>query len=61
MAAHKSSRLTTVRARIKRIWSELDYANRRMFDIRTGKHFMQDARADEHRTGGNRRRPVAAH
>jgi hypothetical protein len=40
MTTHTSSRLTAVRARIKRARSELDYANRRMFDIRTGEHFM---------------------
>jgi hypothetical protein len=43
MTTHTSSRLTAVPARIKRAWSELDYANRRMFDIRTGEHFMGQA------------------
>jgi hypothetical protein len=61
MATHKSSLLTGMRARIKRIWSELDYANRRMFDIRTGKHFIQDGRNEERRTRGARRRAAAAH
>jgi hypothetical protein len=60
MAAHKSSRLTRMRTRIKRIWSELDYANRRMFDIRTGERFMQDARKKEASTRVARRRAVAA-
>ena len=35
------SPLARFRARDRRIWSELDYANRRMFDIRTGAHFMK--------------------
>ena len=41
MTTHRYSRLAAVRARVKRIWPELDYANRRMFDIRTGAHFMK--------------------
>jgi hypothetical protein len=60
MAAHRSSRLTRMRARIKRIWSELGYANRRMFDIRTGEHFMRDARRKDSRARTARRGAVAA-
>jgi hypothetical protein len=41
MTTHRQSRLAAVRARVKRIWSELDYANRRMFEIRTGAHFIE--------------------
>jgi hypothetical protein len=41
MTTYKHSRLATVSAHVKRIWSEVDYANRRMFDIRTGAHFMK--------------------
>jgi len=39
MTAKKHSRLTAIRARLKRIGSELNDANRRMFDIRTGERF----------------------
>jgi hypothetical protein len=42
MTTHKHSRLAAIRAHVKRISSELDYANRRMLDIRTGAHFMKD-------------------
>jgi len=52
MSAHKR---TAMRARIKRIWSELGYANRRMFDIRTGRHFMHDGRDEQPRTRAARR------
>lgn len=41
MTTHKHSRLARVRARVKRILSEIDYANRRMFDIRTRGHYMK--------------------
>jgi hypothetical protein len=41
MTTHKHSLLAAVRAHVERIWSEVDYANRRMFDIRTGAHFMK--------------------
>ena len=61
MAAHKSSRLTRLRARIKQLWSEVDYANQRMFDIRTREYFMQDARKKEPRTRAARGRAIAAH
>lgn len=61
MAAHKSSRLTRIRAHFKQIWSELDYANQRMFDIRTREYFMQDARRKESRARAPRRRAVPAH
>ena len=43
MTTHRSLRLTGMRARIKRTWSELDYTNRRMFYIRTGAHFINGA------------------
>lgn len=42
MTTHKHSRLAAVRAHVTRIWSELDYASRRMFDIRTGAAFVKD-------------------
>jgi hypothetical protein len=61
MAARRSSRLIRIRARFKQIWSELDYANRRMFDIRTREYFMQDARKKDSRARAARRRAVAAH
>ncbi len=41
MTTHKHSRLARVRARVKRILSEIDYANRRMFEIRTGGQFRK--------------------
>ncbi len=41
MTTRKQTRLAAVRARVERIWSELDYANRRMFEIRTGAHFVE--------------------
>lgn len=47
MTTHTSSRLTAMRARIKRMWSELDYANRRMLDIRTGEYFMTGGRKND--------------
>jgi hypothetical protein len=31
-----TSRIKRVARRVKRIWSELDYAQRRMFEMRTG-------------------------
>lgn len=40
MAAQRRQRLAAIRARVKRTWSELGYANRRMFDIRTGQRFI---------------------
>lgn len=42
MISHKDSRPSTIVARLRRIWSELDYANRRMFEIRTGQPFVND-------------------
>jgi hypothetical protein len=39
MTTRKHSRLAALRARVKRIWSGFDYANRRMFEIRTGADF----------------------
>ena len=41
MTTHKHPRLAAVRARVERIWSEVAYANRRMFDIRAGAHFVK--------------------
>ncbi len=41
MTAHKHSRWAAFRARVKQIWSEIGYANRRMFDIRTGARCMK--------------------
>ena len=38
ITTHKHSRLAAVGARVERIWSEVDYANRRIVDIRTGAH-----------------------
>lgn len=61
MALHRSSRLTWMRARIKRIWSELGYANRRMFAIRTGEQFMRDVPQKESRARTARRGAIAAH
>jgi hypothetical protein len=58
MTTHKRSRLAAFRARVRRIWSELDYANRRMFDIRTSAHFMKPR---ERSPGRVTRRRAAAH
>jgi hypothetical protein len=41
MTTHKHARLAGFRARVRRILSGIAYANRRMFDIRTGAHFMK--------------------
>ena len=61
MTTHRSSRLTGMRARIKRTWSELDYANRRMFYIRTGAHFINGAPEKKSRGRAARRTAVPAH
>lgn len=61
MTTHRSSRLTAMRARIKRTWSELDYANRRMFDIRTGEHFMKGAPEEKSPGRAARRTAVPIH
>lgn len=61
MAAHPNSHLTRMRTRVKQIWSELGYANRRMFDIRTGEYFMQDVRPKQSRGRSARRRAAPAH
>ena len=62
MAAHKSSRLAAKRTRIKRIWSEVDYANRRMFYIRTREDLMQDgSKSTDSRARVARRAPAPAH
>jgi hypothetical protein len=60
MTTHKNSQLAAVRARIKRTWSELDYANRRMFDIRTGEHFIGRQSEKEPRERTTRRTAVPA-
>jgi CelD/BcsL family acetyltransferase involved in cellulose biosynthesis len=41
MTTRKHSRLAALRARFKRLCSEIGYANHRMFDIRTGARFMK--------------------
>ena len=61
MSTQKSSRLAAARARIRRIWSELDYANRRMFAIRTGEHLMNGAPEKDSRRRVPRRTAVPAH
>jgi hypothetical protein len=55
VTTHKHSRLAAVRARIERVWSELDYANRRMFEIRTGWHLIE-----RHETSRGRATPRTA-
>jgi hypothetical protein len=52
MITRRHSRLTAVRARMKRIWSEIAYANRRMFDFRTGAHFMKSQERSRGRATG---------
>jgi hypothetical protein len=52
MTTHTHSRLAAIRARVKRIWSGIDYANRRMFDIRTGAHFMKPQERSPRRATG---------
>jgi hypothetical protein len=56
MAVQKRSRLATFRARVKRIWSELRYANRRMFYVRTGERFLEGEK--DSNTRAVRRTPV---
>jgi hypothetical protein len=58
MAAHRAWHLAAIRARMRRILSELGYANRRMFDIRTGEHFMERAPEDDSRPRVTRRARV---
>lgn len=52
MTTHRHSRLAAIRARIKRIWSKIADANRRMFDIRTGAHFMKSQERSRGRSTG---------
>lgn len=52
MTTHKHSGLARVRARVKRILSGIGYANRRMFDIRTGEHFMKPQERSPRRATG---------
>lgn len=59
MAAYKHSRTSAIAARLKRIWSELGYANRRMFEIRTGERFVDDHRqsfVEDHQQSASRSR-----
>jgi hypothetical protein len=53
MTTHKHSRLAAVRARVKRIWLGIDYTNRRMFDVRTGAHFMKPQERSPGRATGS--------
>jgi hypothetical protein len=55
MRTQTRSRLSAIRARIRRGWSELAYANRRMFEIRTGEDFMKRP------SDGRKPRPRTAH
>jgi hypothetical protein len=52
MTAHKHARLEAFRARVRRIRSGIAYANRRMFDIRTGAHFMKPQERSPRRQNG---------
>ncbi|MBV9336293.1 MAG: hypothetical protein JO243_10410 [Solirubrobacterales bacterium] len=52
MTTHKYSRRAAVRARVKRIWSAISDANRRMLDIRTGAHLMKPQDRSSGRTTG---------
>jgi hypothetical protein len=61
MSTQKSSRRVIARDRIKRIWSELDYANRRMFAIRTGQYSRKGQSRTESRGRAPRRTAVAGH
>jgi hypothetical protein len=65
MITHKGSRLSGAAARLKRVWSELGEANRRMFDVRTGERFMSvrekaESRGPESRGRVARRTSVRA-
>ena len=61
MAAHRSSRLAEMHTRITRVWSELGYANRRMFDIRTGEHLIAARRKADSRGRMKRRATFPVH
>lgn len=52
MTTLKHSRLAALRARVKRIFSEIGYANHRMFDIRTGVRCMQSHESPRGRATG---------
>jgi hypothetical protein len=58
MNTRKASHLAAVRARVKRFWSDFDYANRRMFDIRTSARFVNGE--DKSRTRATRRKTATA-
>jgi hypothetical protein len=60
MVAQKRSRLAALRARIARVWSELGYANRRMFDIRTGDRLMDGSREPDSGARATRRAAISA-
>lgn len=59
MSNHVNSRRRALIARVKRIWAELDYANRRMFAIRSGEYLVKDARVKESRRAASRRTAAA--
>jgi hypothetical protein len=61
MSTRTRSRLSALRARIKRGWSEVGYANRRMFDIRTGEQFVERPSDPEPRARRPRKTAVPAH
>lgn len=61
VSTHRTSRLAAARARIRRIWSELDYANRRMLAIRTAEYLMNGEREKQSRGRARRRTAVSAH
>ena len=54
MSSQKNSHLTAMFALIKRAWSELDEANRRIFDIRVDERFVE--RQADHEPRGHRAR-----
>lgn len=60
MSTHKHTRRTAVRARVNRIWSELDYASRRMIDIRTGAAFVTGQEKSRRRAAHRPRSPPIA-
>jgi len=59
MTTRKQTRLAAAGAHVERIWSELDYANRRMFEIRTGAHFIEGQQKSRRRA--TRRTAAHAH
>jgi hypothetical protein len=50
-----------MRARIKAIWSELDYVSRRMLDARVDEQSIQDGRKKDPRAHAARHAPTPAH